>query len=59
MAISASLKALGINTDNSRSVAEGLNRLILPREQKLKLLREYAAEQGITLTKESEDVIHE
>lgn len=57
MAIAASLKALGINTDDARSVAEGLNRLLIPKEQKLKLLQEYAVERGITLIKEVLDVI--
>ena len=50
MGIAMSLKALGINTDDAHSVAEGLNRLIVSREQKLKLLQEYAAERGIVLT---------
>lgn len=52
MGVAASLKALGINTDDARSVAEGLNRLFITKEQKIKLLQEYAAERGITLTRE-------
>ncbi|MEK7180667.1 MAG: hypothetical protein AAB706_04275 [Patescibacteria group bacterium] len=59
MGIAVSLKALGINTDDARSVAEGLNRLIVTKEQKLKLLQEYAVERGIVISKEIEAIIHE
>lgn len=57
MAVAASLKALGINTDDARSVVEGLNRLFITKEQKIKLLQEYATERGITLTEEIKSVI--
>ncbi|MEK7514562.1 MAG: hypothetical protein AAB587_01960 [Patescibacteria group bacterium] len=57
MGIAASLKALGISIEDPRSVAEGINRLLITREQKLKLFREYAIERGIRDTKIFEDFL--
>lgn len=47
MAIIESLKTLGIQTDDPDLVVIGLNRLVLSREQKIKLFREYAKEKQI------------
>lgn len=58
MAIAVSLKVLGINIEDARSVAEGLNKLILPREYKLKLFREYVAERDLKDTEKFEGLIH-
>lgn len=55
MSIADSLKALGIDIRDAVLVAEGINRLILPRAQKLKLLREYAKERNIVDLKSLED----
>ncbi len=57
MSIADSLKALGIDIRDAVLVTEGINRLILPREQKLKLLREYAKERNITDLKSLEEKI--
>lgn len=59
MGIAESLKALGIIIEDPRSVAEGINRLIIPREHKLKLLREYATERKIADTKDLEALLEE
>lgn len=59
MAIVQSLKALGIPIDDPRSTAEGINKLVVPRAQKLKLLREYAVERNIVVIKEWEDLLDE
>lgn len=59
MGIAESLKSLGVLIEDPRSVAEGVNRLILPREHKLKLLREFATERGIKITPELEALLHE
>ena len=59
MGIAESLKSLGISIEDARSVAEGINRLILSREHKLKLLREYATERGIVITSQLEALIGE
>ena len=47
MGIIESLRALGIITEDPKAVAEGINRLIIPRLHKLRLLEEYAADMGI------------
>lgn len=57
MAIAESLKALGISIEDPRSVAEGLNKLILPKEHKLKLFREYVAERDLKDTEKFEELI--
>lgn len=59
MAISDSLKVLGINIEDAHSVAVGLGRLVLPKEHKLKLLKEYLVERNIELTKNLEDLLGE
>lgn len=59
MGIVESLKSLGIIVEDPRSVAEGINRLIIPLEHKLKLLREYATERKLTNIKDLEALLEE
>lgn len=59
MGIVESLKSLGIIVEDPRSVAEGIGRLVIPLEHKLKLFREYAAERNITITKDLEALLGE
>ena len=54
MSILDSLKTLGIRTEDVELTMDGINRLIISREQKLKLAREYASDKGIVLTIEQE-----
>lgn len=59
MGIAESLKSLGILIEDPRSVAEGIGRLVIPLEHKLKLFREYATERKIIITKDLEDLLGE
>jgi len=49
MAIRDSLRALGVNTGNLTDMVEGVNRLLLPKEQKLSLLARYESEEKVTI----------
>jgi len=49
MALKDSLRALGVNTFNLTDMVEGVNRLLLPKDQKLALLARYEQEEKITI----------
>ena len=57
MGVVESLKALGIIIEDPRSVAEGIGRLIIPKDHKLKLLTTYAVERNIVITPELEKLL--
>lgn len=57
MALKESLKALGIDTNTLKSVVDGVNRLLIAREQKLALLKRYEQEEGLTIPTELQALI--
>ena len=57
MGIALSLKAIGISIEDPFSVAEGINKMLLTKEHKLMLFREYATERDLKDITKFEELI--